>query len=210
MQIRTWLPIASSMAFLALPVHAQWYVGATAGQAKLSHDSSQSDQLLDLGFDAATTSFDDKDSAYRIHGGYRFHRNFAVELGYVNLGRYSSRSLVLPTGSLENRFRVEGVDVSAVGLLPLNSQFTVYGRVGLFASRTRASYAGTGSVVLINGASSQRERTQDLTYGVGAMYNFSPRFSLVAEISEYRGVGSELTGGELDIRTISAGLVYRF
>ena len=64
----------------AVPVAAQdsgFYAGLSLGQ------SSMTDACTGL---PAGVSCDDKDSAWKIFGGYQFSRNFALELGYANLG----------------------------------------------------------------------------------------------------------------------------
>ena len=191
--------------------HAQWYVGASAGESRTSSKGgSQADQLLDLGFDDASSSVDDKDTAYRIHAGYQFHRYLAVEAGYVDLGRTSIHSTVQPTGSLDTRIKAKGFDLSAVGMLPLGEQFMVFARIGAFAAETRASFSGSGSVALSSGEETQKKRTTGAVYGIGATYNFTPQLALRAEWNRYQKIGNDLTGGEFDAKTLTAGIQYRF
>src|SRR3954469_14589313 len=54
-----------------------FYAGASVGQSK-----------SDCG--GSSGSCDDKDTAYRIFGGYKFHPNIAVEGGYSPLGETSA------------------------------------------------------------------------------------------------------------------------
>ena len=49
-----------------------------------------------------------------------------------------------------------------------------------------------------------------MVYGIGATYNFSPRLALRAEWNRYQKLGNDLTGGEFDARTLTAGIQYRF
>jgi OOP family OmpA-OmpF porin len=72
------LGLASAMifagsAFAQAGSEAGWYVGASLGQSQVDVDCS------------GTTTCDDKDSAWKIFGGYQFNRNFSVELGYTDL-----------------------------------------------------------------------------------------------------------------------------
>src|SRR5947207_8518941 len=69
-------------AAFGLPAAAQmnmsaFYVGATVGQSKFKDSCTG----LPAGF-----SCDEKDTAWRILGGYQFSPNFAAELGYHNFG----------------------------------------------------------------------------------------------------------------------------
>ena len=95
-------------------------------------------------------------------------------------------------------------------MLPLGEQFTVFARVGAFAAETRASYSGRGSVLLFDGEQTQKKRSTNVVYGVGATFNFTPRFALRAEYNRYSKLGDDFTGGEFDTRTLSAGIQYRF
>lgn len=203
--------LAVAFAAFSIPSHAQWYAGGTIGQAEGSFGASgQNEQLLDLGFDDSSTSFDDKDTAYRVYGGFRFHRNFAAELAYVDLGRYQLRSTVLPAGTLTNRIRSSGAELSVLGLLPVGERWSLFGRLGVLAARTQASYSGEGSIFVNEGEGEQTKRTSGVVYGIGAMADLTPRFGLRLEWSEYRKLGDNLTGGEFDARVLSAGVQYRF
>lgn len=199
--------VASAM----LPAHAQWYVGAEAGSSRASAaGASQSEQLLDLGFEDATTSLDRSDRMARLHAGYRFNRHMAVELAYTDLGEFRVRSTVLPAGTLEAAVKTRGADLSVLGLWPIGERFTVFGRVGAFAARSRATFSATGSVELVEGGERQSERSTRVLYGLGVMYDVTPRLALRAGWTHYDRVGHAVTGGELDIRTLSAGITWRF
>src|SRR2546428_13995713 len=74
------LGIATSV--FALPAAAQmntsaFYAGVSVGQSKFK------DACSGVG---AGVSCDDKDTAWRILGGYQFNRNLAAELGYHKFG----------------------------------------------------------------------------------------------------------------------------
>ncbi len=210
-QITRFRLFGAALAFAIVPAHAQWYVGASAGESRASYrGSSQSDQFLDLGFDDASTSIDDKDTMYRLHAGYRLHRYFAVEAAYVDLGKFAIRSTVVPAGFLDTSVKTRGADLSAVGLLPLGERFTIFGRVGAFAGRTKASYSSGGSVQLVDGVHGQSKSTTSVVYGLGATYDFTPNLGLRAEWARYDKLGNDLTGGEFNVRAISAGLQWRF
>lgn len=203
--------LGAALACSALPAQAQWYVGASVGQSKASfRGTSQADQLLDLGFEDAATTLDDKDTAHRLYGGYRLHRHLAVELTYVDLGKSSIHSTVVPTGLLDASVRTSGAELSAVGLWPLADRFTLFARAGTLAARTRASYSSGGSVRLIEGERNQTKRSTKLMYGAGATYDFTPNLGMRVEWSHYDKLGNDLTGGEFNARVLSAGIQWRF
>jgi OmpA-OmpF porin, OOP family len=71
------LAIATISAFSA-PAVAQdkgLYLGGSLGQSKVSLDCT------------GASSCDDKDTSWKIFAGYQVNRNFAIEVGYSNLGR---------------------------------------------------------------------------------------------------------------------------
>lgn len=203
--------LAAALALAALPAAAQWYVGAAIGDSRASfHGPSQADQFIDLGFLDASTSMDRSDTMYRLYGGWRFHRYFAVELGYADLGKYVMRTTVSPPGTLDTSMRTDGADLSLVGIYPVWERLQAFGRIGAYAARTRASYNGTGSVEVIPGAGNQSHRSTHAAYGLGLVYDFNPRWSVRGEWSRYDKLGTALTGGEFDASVWSAGLQWRF
>ena len=202
--------LAAAIVVAALPASAQWYVGATAGGSKASLDTrGRTDQLLDLGFDDASSRGDESDTAYRVHLGWRFHPNFAAEAGYGDLGRFKLRSDVLPLGSLRSTMRATAADLSLLGLLPLGERWTVFGKVGAFEARTRSSFSGSGSVSLFEGSGDRSNRKSGVVYGVGLMADVMPRLAVRAEYDYYRRLGDDLTG-KFDVKTLMVGVQYRF
>lgn len=150
------------------------YVGATIGQAELKDACS------------GVAGCDEKDTAWRILGGYQFNRYFAAELGYHNLGEASA-----PAG------KTEATAWELVGLAryPLTNEFSVYGKLG--------GYRGE-----LEGPSAKETNT-DLTYGVGLQYDFLKNVGVRGEWQRYNKMG----GGalvETDVDVLSVGVVYRF
>lgn len=212
MKTRT-APLVLLALALAVPfgAHAQAYVGASVGRSDISIDAeARSDPFLDLGFDSASTAVEDNDTAYRVYGGYMFMPYLGVELGYVDLGRFSFRTDVQPTGALSGRTRINGGELSLVGRVPLGDAFAVYARAGVYSARTRTDYTGSGSVTVIDGAERQSKRTTKPAYALGATYDFTPHIGMRAEWARYDKLGDELTGGETDANLVSIGVTYRF
>src|SRR4029453_14758447 len=65
------------------PDYRGFYVGASVGQATST--------------DCNLPSCDDKDTSYRVFGGYQFNRNLALEGGYAPLGEVSGGASKLET-----------------------------------------------------------------------------------------------------------------
>jgi hypothetical protein len=148
------------LSLAAVPAAAQWYVGASVGSADASfRGTSTADQLLDLGFLDATTRIDDSDTMYRLHAGWRFHRFAAIELAYVDLGRYGMRSDVSPTGTLNADIKSDGADVSLVGLWPVWDRLTL---LGPHLARTRGRFRGAHACELFRFGLGASDRRRDL------------------------------------------------
>ena len=197
------------LAAVAIPCQAQWYVGGSAGEGRIKANDDRTDQFFALGFDDAHTSFDKQDTAYRAFGGYRLHRYLAVELGVSDLGEFKATTDVLPAGRFESRDRITGLDASVLGLLPLGDRVTLFARGGVIEARTRASFSGTGSVLLKEGVSSSAHKSSPL-YGAGAMVRLAPRWDLRLDWTRYRRVGSDTLSDRFDLDSLMLGVAYRF
>jgi OOP family OmpA-OmpF porin len=154
-------------AVFALPAAAQtasdttgFYVGASVGQSKIKD---------------CPAGCDDKDTAWRLLGGYQLNRNFSAELGYHNLGDFG--------GAKANAWELVGV-----GLLPVANQFGVYGKLGAHHSEVK-----DGSSVTGNG----------LTYGAGLQYDLMPALGLRGEWQRYDKVGG-VSDSTIDVLSIGA------
>src|SRR5258706_4187699 len=94
----------------ALPAAAQmntsaFYVGGSVGQSKFKNSCTG----LPAGF-----SCDEKDTAWRILGGYQFTPNIAAEVGYHNFGETKASS-----GGFEGEDKGRALVLVALGLSPL-------------------------------------------------------------------------------------------
>src|SRR6185436_11566419 len=98
-----------------------FYAGASVGQSKTSDCPGGG-------------SCDDKDTAYRVFGGYKFHPNIAVEGGYSPLGETSSS---FAGGSL--KAEANAWDIVGVGSWPLGNNFSILGKLGFYNAELKAS-----------------------------------------------------------------------
>lgn len=195
-----WLGAAfwvSSPAALAQAADTGWYIGASFGQAQADVDCS------------GTTACDDKDSSWKIFGGYQINRNFAVELGYSDLGAVTASTpsfvlfpLVVPAASL--KIEAKAWELVAVGSLPLADRFSVFGKAGFYRADTdtRVDFGAAGSTT-------ESDSNTDLTFGVGLRYDFTRNFGVRAEWQLYSAVAAGF-GEESDVDVMSVGLVWRF
>jgi OmpA-OmpF porin, OOP family len=203
--------ITTTVLLLSAPTSAQWYLGANAGSSKISfNNAAQADPFIDLGFDSATTTSDTSGTGVRLFGGYQLHKYLALEAAYVDLGKFGFRTDVMPAGALNGNMKISGLELAAIGTLPINERFGVFARAGAFSSETKTSYSGSGSVEVLTGAETQKKRRTQVSYGAGATFNVSKNISVRGEWSRYTKLGDALTGGQTDANLYSIGLVYRF
>ena len=180
---------AASAMLVAAPAFAQdqgWYVGLHLGQA-------QAKDACD-GLSGAGVSCDDKDTAFRILGGYQLNKNFAIELGYNDLGEVSASG---PGGSAS--IEAKAWEVVAVGSLPFTPNLSGYLKGGLYRGDTDATAPGV----------SLSETNTDLTFGIGVRWDFTKNLGVRAEYQIYQDVGGGDLG-ESDVNVMSVGVIWKF
>ena len=177
------LMIAASLALGASGAYAQetgWYGGLDVGGSHLSGINTD-------GLD----SFDKSDTGFDVNLGYRLNRNFAVEGAYTDLGKFHFSSAAVGDGDV----KPTAVSLSAVGILPLQSNFSLYGKAGVAHTETKAL-----------GASDTKD---GLLAGAGVMYDFNRNVYAKAGWDHFDDVGNDATGkGHADIYSLGVG--YRF
>ncbi len=186
---------------------AGWYMGVSAGPSKATIDDARiSSSLIGGGFQSSTISDDNRSTGYKLFGGYQITPNFALEGGYFDLGKFGFTATTVPAGTLTGDIRVRGINVDAVGTLPLTEKFSVIGRIGANYAEATDNFAGTGAVSVLN--PSPNKRDTNLKVGLGLQYAFTDALSLRTEIERYRI--NDAVGNRGDVDHVSVGLVYRF
>ena len=72
----------------------------------------------------------------------------------------------MPAGTLNVSIKVQGVNLDAVGILPIADKFSAFGRVGMNNAQARDSFSGTGAVNVLNTSPSKSELNYKLGLGV--------------------------------------------
>jgi OOP family OmpA-OmpF porin len=207
------LGLAAAAGLGAAPAMAQpidgWYAGGSIGRSMATID----DERIRGGLQVqglATSGIDerDRDTGYKLFGGYQFNRNFAVEAGYFDLGNFGYTASTVPAGTLTGDVRIKGLNLDLVGTLPVTERLSVLGRVGVITARSTGHFSSTGAVVMPFANRDPRERSTGPKIGVGLQYAFSDRLALRAEAERYRVKDSIGNKGHIDL--VSVGLVYRF
>lgn len=164
-----------------------FYIGGAIGQAKAKEACE--------GIAGTGISCDDKDSAWKLFGGYQFNRNFAAELGYIDFGEAEATFGTLRDGISATAFELVGI-----GMLPVMDRLSVYGKLGLYRAETEER---------TNFGFSADESNNDITFGFGVRYDITPRFAVRGEWQRYNDVGGGDIG-DTHIDVISIGGLFRF
>ncbi len=186
---------------------SNWYVGANIGQSRATIDDERIiGGLLGSGLAAARISDDNRSTGGKLFAGYQLSRNFALEGGYFNLGRFGYQAALTPAGSVDGKIRLQGVNLDLVGSLPLSERVSVFGRVGAAYAQARDHFSSTGAVHAVD--PDPRKNAVNVKFGAGLQYDVSDNLSMRAEAERYRI--NDAVGNKGDIDLYSVGLVYRF
>jgi len=203
------LALASLGTLLAVPALAQdtshYYGGISVGQSKTDIDAAGITAGLLPGVSAASSSSDEKDTAYKLFGGYQFNRNIAIEGGYFNLGKNSFNATTTPAGTLAGQSKVQGINLDLVGTMPLTERFSLLGRIGAQQAWTKSNFSGTGAAA---GVSSSKRNDANMKVGLGAQYELSPSMWVRGEIERYRIKNA--VGQRQNVDVASVSLVFPF
>lgn len=192
------LLIAAAPMTLGFDAHAQSPAGTTGFYGGLGAGRSDTE----IGTAGIAGSIDKNDTAWKIFGGYQFNQSFAVEGGYVDLGKASivgSQGGAPAAASLDAQIW----QASAVGSLPLTPQVALTGKLGL-------AYADTDTSGSIGGVAFGGNDTKVApTYGLGMRYDITKTFGVRGEWERFR-IGSNGLGDKNDSDLYSVSAVFRY
>lgn len=88
-----------------------------------------------------TCSKDDTDKAWNVYGGVNVSQNFAVEVGYADLGQTADLYYTDPIAATQE---TTAITLSAIGKVPLgkNSRTSVYGKAGVARWKSKTEVSG--------------------------------------------------------------------
>ena len=181
--------------------HRYYYGGVSAGQSQSQIDAKRSvDSLIGAGVAGPIGASDKEDTGYKLFGGYQFNRNWGVELGYFNLGKFNY-STTTPTGPLDGKYEIEGVNLDLVGTFPMSERWSLLGRLGAQYANTRHTFSGTGLGLTANTSPSKED--SNMKVGVGLQYELSRSLFLRGEAERYRINDALDNRGDVDLFSLS-------
>lgn len=192
-----------------------FYIGGNVGLSKSHFNEGAMTRAVVPGFNITSIDEDDTGVGYKLYGGVPLTRNFAIEGGFFDLGKFGYTATGnfptrpgVPAGTLNADLKVpKGVNLDLVGMVPFGNQFSLLGRVGVTRVQTRSNFSGTGAV-FFPGSGAGQETDWGYKFGVGLEYAFSRAFAVRAEAERYRV--PDTLGGKANVDLFSIGLVWRF
>jgi hypothetical protein len=157
----------------------------------------------------------------RLAVGYRV--NDVVELGYANFGKHGvnyrfekTTGLIPPDPFFRavGQFKLDGVTLDVIGIVPINQAFSVNARLGIMATNLKydeyQTFATQGTTFF-----SRSERESALHFGVGGTYQLNKTLGITLDYSRAQNVGKRFkwtdeTNGRLSYGMFAAGIRYSF
>jgi OmpA-OmpF porin, OOP family len=188
-QRKTVIAVLIGAAALAAPLLASaqqqdrgWYIGGGLGQAKHKGVTC-----------VAGGSCDDKDTAWKLLGGYQVNRTFAAEFGYTDLGKVRTSGGGVTAEATSTAWELVGL-----AGIPVANRFSAFGKLGFYRAETEQ----TGTV-------SASETNTGMTYGLGLRFDVSRNLGVRGEWQRYNDVG----GGNIvkhDVDVLGIGVTWKF
>lgn len=186
---------------------AGWYGGLNFGQSRAKIDDARiTGGLSAAGFTTTSIDDDDRDTGYKVFGGYKFNRYLSFEGGYFDLGKFGFTATTVPLGTLSGNIKLRGWNLDAVGTWPITERFSAFGRAGVNYAEAKDSFSSTGSVTVLDPNPSKRDTNYKI--GAGVQFDFTRSFGMRLEAERYRV--NDAVGNKGDVDLFSLGLVYRF
>lgn len=230
--IIAFIAVAGSAA--VAPVHAgELGVYAGVSYAMVKKDSTRSafenealavDELANFVPQSTTASFDSSDSSYGFVVGWRMSDHLAFEGGYMDLGdvkyREHSEGLFLSqadppgppeAGTLQQNIDsgTSGIQLSALGILPLSYRWELYAKGGVLISNSVESVFIADEV----GSSARFRVTQsgfDLLAGAGISFSIADIYNVRLEYVRVFDAGDKDTVDEADVDMAALNVTVSF
>lgn len=209
------IPLALLVSGLALSLPAaaesNLYLGGTFAKSYTQSSSVGLDATLAAQGITAQSTVNSKDSSYKFYAGYQVTPYFAVEGGYVNLGKVDAAGTFtapFPGGTFTDHIQASGWNADAVGTFPVRENVSLYGRLGWVRAKVTANVVANGAfgtMLLPSEATSTGTH-----YGIGGQYKLNPNWAVRAEYEQFNKVGNPLTTGQGDIHLYGVSVQYHF
>lgn len=158
-------------------------------------------------------------NGFKLQLGYEFTPNFAIEGGYVHLGKatYDATYISTPygnffgvpvpgTGTRRNATRTlefSGWNFAGLGIYPINKSLSAFAKFGVINAKAEYSASDVGSSTATK---------LKANYGFGATYTPAklPKLGVRVEYERFVRLGDSQTSGITDVSLMSMGVTSKF
>lgn len=179
------LLLSTAVAAPAFAADTGFYAGVTLGRSSTGTPYSNA------------TLTKSTDTVLGVLGGYQFTKNWGAEAQYTGAGKFSGN---IPGGTFTGKS--DALSLAAVGTLPLNDSFSLYGKLGFASVKTTLT---TSPASANTGAS----RTA-ATFGLGAQYNVTPAIGIRFGWDRYAAAVTGVGTSKYNDNVYSLGAVFKF
>ncbi|MDH2915985.1 MAG: outer membrane beta-barrel protein [Gallionella sp.] len=195
------LAVATLLSTSALAAEGLYAV-ADIGQSKVA-DVCQG--TLGAGVSCTETG-----TGFRFGLGYQVNPNFAIEGGYLNVSEATkiTDSASVPGYTISAKAKGTALQVSGIGIYPVNDTFSVFAKAGL--ANVKVDVSG-GVTPPIPGASlSDSGTNNNLAWGLGVQFDFSQKLALRAQYEDFGKIGTASSTDKNKFTLLSSGFVVKF
>ena len=127
--------------------------------------------------------------------GYKFSKYLGVEGEYTGIGKV--------TDKVSGTVKGDAASIAAIGFLPLNDEFNLYGKLGVAATKTKVS----SSLAPMND-----DTRTSITYGLGGEYNLNKNIGIRLGWDHYNAAIKDVMNRKdnFGANVVSVGAVYNF
>ncbi|CAM8664660.1 COG3637 Opacity protein and related surface antigens [Oxalobacteraceae bacterium] len=125
--------------------------------------------------------------------GFAVDKNFDVELGYANLGKFK-----FSDADESSSLQMQSFYIAGVGTLPLTDAFSVFGKLGVTANHFNSKFTDS------DGTISNTDTKARALLGLGLAYNFTKQ---IAGTLEYQYFGKV---EDIKFSALTVGVKYGF
>jgi OmpA-OmpF porin, OOP family len=163
----------------------------------------------------ANETIRDADLGFTGSLGVQFNRNWAVEVNFIQLGKFSYKYEV--GGNIqEDIYEVSGWGFSLLPTVPITRNFSLFGRLGAMAAQTRLTVRNR--IDLTTGSASPnidatQVNTTTFLSGFGAQYFLNRDFGIRVEYQNLGKVGTSCNGactGRANAQFLSGSALFTF
>ncbi|MDR3451297.1 MAG: outer membrane beta-barrel protein [Rhodoferax sp.] len=185
------------------------YLGGSVSFSHASDLGAKIDSSLASQGYNSSSSADSWNTNGSLRLGYQLSPNFALEGTYDRVGNMGVQSsLSSPTADTAlGNWKSYGLGLHALGIVPIDSQWSVYGRLGVEQWHTSLNLTSSvgGPTSLSNS-----DDTTSLALGAGVSYALTRNVDATAELIHYTRVGDPASTGRTGLNQFSLGLRYHF